>query len=112
MSSQSNPVVEGVVVRVGLDKIEPLADVALGGTLIFENHFPDFPDFEIAFDPPGPPGVSGTLTATDRHPIFVHMPDANVTFRYYIVYKKKDGSSEETHGPFQARSCPGCPANG
>lgn len=114
MSSQSNPVVEGagVVVRVGLVKIQSPVEVALGGTLIFENQFPDFPDFEIEFDPPGPPSVTGTLTATDREPIVVHMPDVEDTFSYHIVYKKKDGTSKRDDGTFQARSCPGCPANG
>jgi len=114
MSSQSNPVIEGarVVVRAEPGKTPLLAEVALGGTLKFENHFPDFPDFEIEFDPPGPPSASDKLTGTVHEPIFVHMPDTDVTFHYHIVYKKKDGTTRDKRGPFRARSCGGCPSNG
>jgi hypothetical protein len=114
MSSQTNPFVEGtgVVVKAVLDKTKPLVEVALGGKLRFENHFPEYPDFEIEFDSPGPPSVTGTLTGTVQKPIVVQMPDVEHTFSYHIVYKKEDGTSKRDHGVFHARSCGGCPSNG
>jgi hypothetical protein len=114
MSTQSNPVIEEarVLVRAEPGETPHEIKVALGGTLKFENHFTDFPDFEIEFDPPGPPSAGDKLTGTDREPIYVHMPDADVTFRYHIVYTKKGDSTRHKHGPYRARSCPGCPANG
>jgi hypothetical protein len=109
MTKHSNPVIARPrVVIADPGKTPAEVKVDLSGTLEFRNHFPDFPDFEIKFDEPGPPSANDKLTGTITDPIFVHMPDADRSFRYHIVYKKKDGTSKHQDGPFIAHSCPGC----
>jgi hypothetical protein len=109
MSTQTNPVITTaklVVADPGQTPAE--VKVGLGGTLEFRNHFHEFPDFEIEFEKPGPPCESDKLTGTIHDPIFVHMPDADATFYYHILYKEKDGPCKRREGVFLARSCPGC----
>lgn len=109
MSTQTNPVITTaklVVADPGQTPAE--VKVGLGGTLEFRNHFREFPDFEIEFEKPGPPCESDKLTGTIHDPIFVHMPDADATFYYHILYKEKDGPCKRREGVFLARSCPGC----
>jgi hypothetical protein len=109
MSTQTNPVIARPrVVAAAPGNTPAEVQVDLGGTLEFKNHFPDLPDFEIEFDKPGPPNASDKLTGTITDPIFVHMPDTDATFTYYILYKEKDGPCKRREGPLKAHSCPGC----
>jgi hypothetical protein len=117
MSSQSGFVV-GVQKEVIADLSDPInpsdppnppdyVQIDLGGTLVFQNKYPDFDHFEIKFEK-GPPDPDDTLIGTKEEPIVVHMPHEDKTFKYHIEYKKQDGTSKFDPRTLIARSCPGC----
>ena len=99
-----------LIVEVSPGKTPALVGVEPGGVLEFRNCYLDLPDFEIVFGETGPPNPEDRLTGTITEPVFVHMPNADLTVEYYVVYYKKKGvhHSKLAEGPHKAHSCPGC----
>ncbi len=78
-------------------------EVEPGQTLIFTNHSPKFPTFQIKFDGPSPASPGDELTGTTKVEIHVAIEGE---FTYTVLHIPKTGAPVPT-GAFSIRSCSG-----
>ena len=108
MTTYDHPVVARKIVQASPGKTPALVEVDLGGVLEFRNYAEDLLDFEIVFGESGSPNKTDKLTGSDSEPICIHMPDTELTFDYYIIYRKRGHHYSLGEGAYRAKSCPGC----